>query len=94
MNAILKAILVNAGKAAEVAVAGSIPGGAEIDAAARAVIAQPHSVDAAVAAAIAAVHVLETDYGVQFANEPDFQIGILQVKAGLTSISKALHKGQ
>ena len=89
MNNILKAILLGAEKTA----VALVPNAAAVDVAARQIIAASTGQEKGEAifnTFVAALNLLETDLGVQFAQEPDFQAGLLQAKAGATLMAKAI----
>ncbi len=89
MNNILKNILLGAEK---IAVAVS-PEAAKVDAAARTIISASTGQEKGAAiyqTALASLTLLETDLGMQFADEPDFQAGLSQAKAGFTLMAKAI----
>lgn len=89
MNNILKAILLGA----EGAATSLVPGAVAIDIAARNIIKAgtgQEKGEAIFQTGVATLTLIENDLGVQFANEPDFQTGLLQAKAGFTLMSKAV----
>jgi hypothetical protein len=89
MNAILKGILLGAEKAAVT----FVPEAAAVDTAARAILSASTGAetgDAVFQTAVAGLSLVENDFGVQFANEPDFQGGLYMAKAGFTQMAKAI----
>lgn len=89
MNNILKKILI-AGEAMAVAL---VPSVAAVDAAARGIVKAStgeEKGEAVFQTGVAALSLIENDLGVQFAAEPDFQVGLLQAKAGFTLMAKAI----
>jgi hypothetical protein len=89
VNSILKKFL---GIGEQVAMA-MIPGAGPVDVAARNIITAADGgdkADAIFATGVAALQLIETDFGVKFANEPDFQAGLGMAKAGFTLMTKAI----
>lgn len=89
MNKILQAILMGGEQIA----VGMVPGAAAVDTAARAIINASNGGDKADAifqTGLASLQLIETDFGVSFASEPDFQAGLGMAKAGFTLMAKAI----
>ena len=95
MNKILKVILLGAEQVARVAV----PGGAAVDDAARAIIkargtaGKGDDAEAIFQTGVASLQLIE-GFGGHFADEPDFQAGLYQAKAGFTLMAKAIKAHQ
>lgn len=95
MNKILQSVLLNMGKAA----ASTVPGGMTAVSAAEALVLarktaeKGDDVDAAVQALVAAISIAE-GLGGHFAEEPGFQFGLYQVKAGAMQMIAAVKAHQ
>jgi hypothetical protein len=88
MNKILKMILIGA---EQVAIA-AVPGASAVDVAARAIIkasSGDEKVESIFKTGVAVLQVIEAQ-GVDFAEEPAFQVGLYQAKAGFTLMAQAI----